>query len=59
MHTQSLPGQAINPAARAFLPALSSILLGFMLILLVGFAPMPAVHNAAHDTRHTADFPCH
>jgi cobalt transporter subunit CbtB len=25
----------------------------------VGFAPVSAVHNAAHDTRHSAAFPCH
>ncbi len=42
-----------------FIPALSAMLLGFMLVLLVGFAPIPEVHNAAHDTRHTSAFPCH
>lgn len=59
MHTQSLSGNLIGSAARPFIPALSAMLLGLMLILLVGFAPVPAVHNAAHDTRHTAAFPCH
>jgi cobalt transporter subunit CbtB len=39
--------------------ALSAMLLGSALLFLVGFAPMPAVHNAAHDTRHSAAFPCH
>jgi cobalt transporter subunit CbtB len=28
-------------------------------VYFVGFAPISAVHNAAHDTRHTAAFPCH
>ncbi|BBA33956.1 uncharacterized protein sS8_2002 [Methylocaldum marinum] len=37
----------------------SAVLLGSLLILIVGFAPVDAVHNAAHDTRHSADFPCH
>lgn len=32
---------------------------GALLIALVGFAPISAVHNAAHDTRHSAAFPCH
>jgi cobalt transporter subunit CbtB len=34
---------------------------GFGLILLyaVGFAEMELLHNAAHDTRHAAGFPCH
>ena len=36
-----------------------SLVLGFGFVYLVGFAPMSAVHNAAHDTRHTAAFPCH
>jgi cobalt transporter subunit CbtB len=36
-----------------------SVLAGTALIFLVGFAPISAVHNAAHDTRHTAAFPCH
>ena len=39
--------------------AVGALLLGSMLLFLVGFAPMPAVHNAAHDTRHSAAFPCH
>ncbi len=39
--------------------ALSAVLLGSLLVLTVGFAPVDAVHNAAHDTRHSADFPCH
>lgn len=41
------------------LSALFAMLLGFMLVLVVGFAPIPEVHNAAHDTRHTSAFPCH
>lgn len=39
--------------------ALSAILLGLGLILAVGFAPVEEIHNAAHDTRHSAGFPCH
>ncbi|VAW94296.1 hypothetical protein MNBD_GAMMA22-2209 [hydrothermal vent metagenome] len=35
--------------------------LGLALILSVGFAQGKGnvVHNAAHDTRHAASFPCH
>ncbi len=43
---------------RKLLGALS-LILGVGFVFLVGFAPMSAVHNAAHDTRHTAAFPCH
>lgn len=39
--------------------ALGALLLGCALLFLVGFAPLPAVHNAAHDTRHSSAFPCH
>ncbi|HXH01817.1 MAG TPA: CbtB domain-containing protein [Candidatus Competibacteraceae bacterium] len=41
------------------LPALSAVLLGMLILYGVGFAQMPAAHNAAHDTRHSAAFPCH
>jgi cobalt transporter subunit CbtB len=26
---------------------------------LAGFAHYPAIHDAAHDTRHAVSFPCH
>lgn len=38
---------------------LAAFTMGTALLFLVGFAPMPSVHNAAHDTRHSAAFPCH
>jgi len=34
-------------------------LLGLFVVLFVGFAPLAAVHNAVHDVRHSAAFPCH
>ena len=39
--------------------ALVAILLGTFLVLGAGFAPIPAVHDAAHDSRHAFAFPCH
>ena len=36
-----------------------AVLLGTLVVLGVGFLPMDAVHNAAHDTRHSFSFPCH
>ncbi len=39
--------------------ALISILLGCAFIFLIGFSDIDAMHNAAHDTRHSAAFPCH
>lgn len=39
--------------------ALAAALLGAAIVWVVGFAPLAVVHNAAHDTRHSAAFPCH
>ncbi len=39
--------------------ALVAALLGTFLVLGAGFAPLSAVHDAAHDTRHSFAFPCH
>ncbi len=39
--------------------ALGAILLGVGLVYFAGFSHIEAVHNAAHDTRHSAAFPCH
>nr|WP_315392980.1 CbtB domain-containing protein [uncultured Duganella sp.] len=33
--------------------------LGAALLFGAGFASMEALHNAAHDSRHSAGFPCH
>lgn len=37
----------------------AAVLLGAALIFLTGFAELPIFHNAAHDARHSAAFPCH
>jgi cobalt transporter subunit CbtB len=39
--------------------ALLAALLGVVLLFGVGFSHVEAFHNAAHDTRHAAAFPCH
>lgn len=52
---------AIRVASRAdtvFAVAFAA-LLGSFLIWGVGFSHISAFHNAAHDTRHSAAFPCH
>lgn len=47
-------------AAPARLAAiLSSFLLGAFVLAGAGFASTPALHNAAHDQRHSIGFPCH
>ena len=37
----------------------AAILLGIVFIGVAGFAPLQAIHNAAHNTRHAVGFPCH
>ena len=41
------------------LPALGLLAFGLVLLYGVGFASIPAAHDAAHDTRHAIAFPCH
>ncbi len=36
-----------------------AIVLGFFLVFAAGFANPEALHNAVHDVRHAAAFPCH
>ncbi len=43
----------------ALLPALGAAFLGMFLLWGVGFAGPAVIHNAAHDARHSAAFPCH
>jgi Probable cobalt transporter subunit (CbtB). len=41
------------------LPAMLAGLLGLGLLYAAGFAETAQLHNAAHDGRHSASFPCH
>jgi cobalt transporter subunit CbtB len=38
---------------------IAAILLGIVFIGITGFAPIQAIHDAAHNTRHAISFPCH
>jgi len=58
MNTHSAYVRAPATASRA-LPLVFAILFGAFLVGIVGFAPIHAVHNAAHDYRHSMAFPCH
>jgi cobalt transporter subunit CbtB len=60
MSTRSLsPSLARTTAASAVLSAVFAILLGGVFVYGVGFASPMAIHNAAHDGRHSFAFPCH
>lgn len=39
--------------------AVGAAVLGVFLVYFAGFSHIDAVHNAAHDTRHSSAFPCH
>jgi cobalt transporter subunit CbtB len=39
--------------------AFCASILGACLVYFAGFSHIEAVHNAAHDTRHSSAFPCH
>jgi len=45
--------------ADTIMPAGIALMLGVFILLSAGFAPIDAIHNAAHDTRHSFAFPCH
>ena len=38
---------------------LAALTFGILILYAVGFAPIQAAHNAAHDVRHSMAFPCH
>ena len=42
-----------------FMPALAAGIIGIGLLFAAGFANSQILHNAAHDSRHAASFPCH
>jgi len=41
------------------LQLVGALLLGTIILYGAGFVNTAAVHNAAHDTRHSQGFPCH
>lgn len=57
VHHAETSSVALTPARAA--PILASLMLGIFVIAGAGFVSVPAVHNAAHDQRHSIGFPCH
>jgi cobalt transporter subunit CbtB len=49
---------ALTLSPRA-IPIFAALLLGMFIVGGVGFSHIEAVHNAAHDYRHSMAFPCH
>jgi len=55
--TSALPQSSTR--AQRLTATLFACLLGLGLVFLAGFSHVEALHNGAHDTRHSEGFPCH
>lgn len=58
-HQRTTSSSAIISRSQRLRAAISAAILGACLVYFAGFSHIAAVHNAAHDTRHSAGFPCH
>ncbi len=43
----------------AVVQIMAAVALAIVVLFGAGFSPAEVVHNAAHDARHSAGFPCH
>ncbi|WP_044872659.1 CbtB domain-containing protein [Pseudomonas sp. LFM046] len=61
MSSRVLSQSAVSSStlAQRLLLAIGAGLVGLSLVYFAGFSHIEAVHNAAHDTRHSSAFPCH
>jgi cobalt transporter subunit CbtB len=57
--SSTIAGSIATTQSQRLMAALSAAILGVCLVYFAGFSHIDAVHNAAHDTRHSAAFPCH
>lgn len=59
--TQEVSGEQLKVRTGVSILAqnVSAAVFGLLIVYAVGFLPMEAAHNAAHDTRHSLAFPCH
>jgi cobalt transporter subunit CbtB len=59
MLSHTAAGQLAVTESSTIAQTLGACVFGMLVLFAVGFMPMDAGHNAAHDTRHTVAFPCH
>ncbi len=52
--TETVPTTIAKPLQLA-----TALVLGLVFLFGAGFVQTSAVHNAAHDVRHSLSFPCH
>jgi cobalt transporter subunit CbtB len=58
-NTQTAAASTAAVRTSALAAPLAAAALGALIIWVVGFSHVEAIHNAAHDTRHSHVFPCH
>lgn len=56
-HTAALP--VASKDLSVVFQAVLAMALGLFIVGVIGFSHIDAVHNAAHDVRHSNAFPCH
>ncbi len=61
MSSNTISNQAISSKATLspLVQTVGALVFGAVILFAVGFMPVDAAHNAAHDTRHSLAFPCH
>lgn len=57
--TASSPSPVSASASSRTGSVIAAVFLGALFIYVTGFMPAEAVHDFAHDTRHSVTFPCH
>ena len=57
--TATLRATTVSTTIPKPLQLISAFLLGMVVLYCAGFVQTSAVHNAAHDMRHSQGFPCH
>jgi cobalt transporter subunit CbtB len=58
-NTETIQQIQAQPLASTLAQNIAALTFGVIIIFAVGFLPVEAAHNAAHDTRHALSFPCH
>ena len=56
VQTASVAGLSVS---QRLIAGVLALFIGVVLVGGVGFASDMAIHNGAHDTRHSLGFPCH
>jgi cobalt transporter subunit CbtB len=59
MQQSQVANLPVAAGASVIVPAVFAMALGLFIVGVVGFSHIDAIHNAAHDVRHSSAFPCH